>query len=210
MTSEASRNATSSPASEDGLERSGSPAGQTTDLFGQALAPADPSASREKWRASPTRGTYGPLGFGSSKSAALQSSLENRLRARLRGSALCTVTWRRWITPWGPSRSRPRAQVRTTCEIDSGLWPMPKTSPSGEVGPKGVALWATASNRDWKDSPGMAIERPDGSRMRLDQLPRQAMNSVPLNGSSDQTKECALLNPDFVCWLMRYQNGWIS
>lgn len=35
--------------------------------------------------------------------------------------------------------------------------------------------WSTASARDWKDSEGMATERPDGSRSRLDQLPRQAM-----------------------------------
>ena len=37
--------------------------------------------------------------------------------------------------------------------------------------------WATPSARDWKDTPGMAIEatNPDGSdRSRVDQLPRQA------------------------------------
>ena len=33
--------------------------------------------------------------------------------------------------------------------------------------------WVTPSSRDWKDTPGMAIEREDG-RSRLDQLPRQA------------------------------------
>lgn len=38
-----------------------------------------------------------------------------------------------------------------------------------------LAGWTTASARDWKDSEGMATERPDGSRDRLDQLPRQAM-----------------------------------
>lgn len=43
--------------------------------------------------------------------------------------------------------------------------------------PDQVALagWVTASARDWKDSEGMATERPDGSRDRLDQLPRLAM-----------------------------------
>ena len=38
-----------------------------------------------------------------------------------------------------------------------------------------MAGWSTASARDWKDSEGMATARPDGSRDRLDQLPRQAM-----------------------------------
>lgn len=33
--------------------------------------------------------------------------------------------------------------------------------------------WVTPSARDWKDTPGMSTERPDG-RSRLDQLPRQA------------------------------------
>lgn len=36
-----------------------------------------------------------------------------------------------------------------------------------------LAAWTTPSARDWKDTPGMATERPDG-RSHLDQLPRQA------------------------------------
>lgn len=35
-----------------------------------------------------------------------------------------------------------------------------------------MALWVTASARDWKDSPAMALQRADG-RPRTDQLPRQ-------------------------------------
>ena len=35
-----------------------------------------------------------------------------------------------------------------------------------------MALWVTASARDWKDTPGMATTRGDG-RSRVDQLPRQ-------------------------------------
>lgn len=48
---------------------------------------------------------------------------------------------------------------------------------SGGSDLQAVALmtgWSTASARDWKDSEGMSLERPDGSRDRLDQLPRQA------------------------------------
>ncbi len=37
-----------------------------------------------------------------------------------------------------------------------------------------LAGWVTPSARDWKDTPGMAPERPDG-RNRQDQLPRQAV-----------------------------------
>lgn len=170
--------------------------GPTTDLFGQEVAPADPSQTREKWNGSLTNGTFGRIGFGSSRSESLQSSLENRLRARLNGSDLCEVIWKPWITPWGPRRSKPRARVRTTFEIDSGLWPTPKASAAGpdfaklersktglslpplSAGAK-ISLWSTASARDWKDTPGMAIEGPDG-RSRLDQLPRQAQTSFPV------------------------------
>lgn len=35
-----------------------------------------------------------------------------------------------------------------------------------------ASAWPTPSSRDWKDTPGMDTERPDG-RSRLDQLPRQ-------------------------------------
>ena len=37
-----------------------------------------------------------------------------------------------------------------------------------------MAGWSTASARDWKDTPGMSTERPDG-RHRVDQLPRMAL-----------------------------------
>lgn len=37
--------------------------------------------------------------------------------------------------------------------------------------------WVTPSSRDWKDSPGMATERPDG-RSRIDQLPRQMTDTM--------------------------------
>lgn len=41
-----------------------------------------------------------------------------------------------------------------------------------------LAGWVTPSARDWKDTPGMATERPDG-RNRTDQLPRQAATAEP-------------------------------
>lgn len=66
-------------------------------------------------------------------------------------------------------------------------WPTPRVGrnwgngrPDRPRGPNGrledvvpLAGWTTPSARDWKDTPGMATERPDG-RKRLDQLPRQA------------------------------------
>lgn len=76
-----------------------------------------------------TSGTSGLRGAGSSASAALQSSLENRLRARLSslGSTLYMQTWKRWTTPSGVSRFRLRASARRASAIELSGWPTPTT-----------------------------------------------------------------------------------
>lgn len=76
-----------------------------------------------------TSGTCGLRGTGSSASADLQSSLENRLRARLSslGSTLYTLTWKRWTTPSGVSRFRLRASAPRTSETARTGWPTPTT-----------------------------------------------------------------------------------
>jgi hypothetical protein len=100
----------SSPASVDGPSLCDLPDGTTLDLFGQALALASHSRSSASRMDTATHGTFGRLGFGSSASDNLQRCLANRLRARLAGSDLCEVIWRRWVTPWGRCLSRPHAR----------------------------------------------------------------------------------------------------
>jgi hypothetical protein len=115
-------------------------------------------------------GTCGLVSSGSSSSAALQSSLENRLRAKTQnlGSILYKLTWKQWVTPSGVSRFRLRASARRTSEIE-------------------LTGWVTPSARDWKDSPGMTAQR-DG-RDRNDQLPRQAyLAGWPTNTATDAIK----------------------
>lgn len=70
-----------------------------------------------------------------------------------------------------------------------------------------MAGWSTASARDWKDSENMATQRPDGSRDRYDQLPRQAQlagwptamagtprqNGNSVAGNNDQTRNTMAL-----------------
>ena len=75
-----------------------------------------------------TSGTSGRRGTTSSKSAALQSFLESRLRAKTQtlGSTLYTMTWKPWRTPSGRCRSRLRASVRRTSATDSTGWPTPQ------------------------------------------------------------------------------------
>lgn len=79
-----------------------------------------------------------------------------------------------------------------------------------------LAGWATPSARDWKDTPGMATERPDG-RNRTDQLPRQAATAEPcrwtasgemLTGSCAGMESGGQLNPALARWLMGLPPEW--
>lgn len=79
-----------------------------------------------------------------------------------------------------------------------------------------LAGWVTPSARDWKDTPGMATERPDG-RNRTDQLPRQAATAYPcrltvsgemLTGSCAGMESGGQLNPALARWLMGLPPEW--
>ncbi len=130
---------TSSPASADGPTPSTLPDGRVIDPCGLAVVLASLSARQVKALGLQTSGIYGQPGSTSSRSAALQSSLESRLQARLRttGSTLYMLTWKAWVTPSGVSRFRLRASVRRTSETGTTGWPTPTT-------------------RDWKDGSACA------------------------------------------------------
>lgn len=155
-------NAISSPASEAGHSPLASQAGPTTASCGQARVRASRSASPAKVLAPTTSGICGPTSFASSVPDGPLSGWESRLRQRLAriGSTECFLTWKASVTPAGRPLSRLVPSMGRTVEIVSG------SSPSE------MALWVTASARDWKDTPGMATSRDDG-RSRVDQLPRQ-------------------------------------
>ena len=121
-TSTATPSATSSPVSASGPTPSVSPDGPTTGPSGPAPAPASPSAPPVKAKASTTTGTSGLSSTASSQSAALQSSLESRLRARtaLAGSTLYTLTWKHRATPSGRQICALRASAPRTSASASG------------------------------------------------------------------------------------------
>ncbi len=129
MICEPMTSAISSPESASGRTHFDAQAGQMIDLFGPVPVLANLSPRQAKELGLMTSGTCGLRGTGSSASAALQSSLESRLRARLSslGSTLYTLTWKPWTTPTGVSRSRLRASVRRTSEIELSGWPTPTT-----------------------------------------------------------------------------------
>ena len=110
------------------------------DLFGPAHAPASHSAAPANAEDSTTNATCGPCSTGSSQSAALQSSLASRLRARMGsyGSVLYALTWKDRATQSGPPICALRASGLRTSGSDSfgGLfgWPTPCASDNRDRG----------------------------------------------------------------------------
>jgi hypothetical protein len=144
-------NAISSPASVDGPARCVSPDGMTRDLFGQAPAHVNPSAQPVRARRPMTNATCGLRGFLSSPSAALQSSLESRLRRQLDGvgSTLFSLIWNRKGTPAGRPYFQLVASGRLTSDSDAGSWPTPCV-PNGGRMPKDGAMSSTGRTPDGK------------------------------------------------------------
>lgn len=127
MTSKDIDKPTSSPASADGLSLFGELASPTTSRSGPARARVSPSRARARGSEHATLDIFGQHGQHSSKSVALGSSLESRLRARMDsgGSTLFSLTWNDAVTPSGRRISARRASVLRTTDHDSTSWPTP-------------------------------------------------------------------------------------
>lgn len=206
-TLKASPNATSSLALEFGPSLFAAPDGRIIDQSGREVAHANLSARQALELGLRTQGTFGQLLPGSSSSASLQSSLENRLRARLSslGSTLYTLTWKPWVTPSGPSRFRLRASARRTSETDYFGWRSPNTvdaklgsrNGQGQVQLCHQALmagWPTVTaadaNRGAKDA------RPWDTGRPLNQIVALAGWPTPMAGTPAQNGNNAAGNND--------------
>ena len=159
------RSATFSQASEDGPSLFDWLAGQTTGLSGLDPAPASLSARPVSSAAPKTNGTFGPSSPTSSASAALQLSLENRLRARLagNGSPLFALTWKHWDMPSGPPILARRASAHRTSGSGCGGWVSPQAADANGAGINQhtaslcrdvraflASPWATPAARDYR------------------------------------------------------------
>lgn len=79
------------------------------------------------------RATFGLRGSSSLRSAALSSSLVNRLKARLDtvGSIVFAMTWKLKTTPSGRVVCLLRARARSTSDSACGSWPTPAANEPG-------------------------------------------------------------------------------
>ena len=139
-------NAIFSPGSAAGPSPSLSPAGPTTAKSGPAHVHVSRFRAQDNAEAMPTSDTSGPLFTASSPSAALQRSLESRLRARMavNGSPEYALTWSTWDMPSGPPICRLRASARRTSGSDCSGWP---TVQAREVAAQ-LAGWPTPQTAD--------------------------------------------------------------
>ena len=231
MTSKATRSATSSPASVDGLSRSISLDGPTTAPSGPAPVPVSRFRARDASVAMSTNDTSGPLFTHSSPSAVLQRSLESRLRARMgvNGSLEYALTWSTWDMPSGPLICALRARAHRTSGSGFTGWPtpvqgdtwVPSTQESANRewskhnlrGVNGqLTGWATPSTRDWKSGDGDLtnyLTRKDG-KTRLDILDMQARlaSGETIQQSLAATAKRAALTPAHSRWLMGFPPAW--
>jgi hypothetical protein len=160
-------NVTSSQELASGPTPCAEPDGPMIVLFGPDPALANLSARQAKEQGLMTSGTSGLRGITSSASAALQSSLANRLQAKtaLVGSTLFTLTWKQRVTPSGLSISALRASVRRTSDSDCISWPTPMANnaskdrnrfredrQNGLGAIASLSGWATPTTRDYKNT----------------------------------------------------------
>lgn len=230
-----SLNAISSPASGFGRLLCEKLDGLTISQYGQDLAPANLSARQALELGLRTQDTFGQASPGSSASAALQSSLESRLRAKLSslGSTLYTLTWKPWNTPSGPSRFRLRASVRRTSETDSSGWPTPTTRDWKDGGNPDVNVelngllgrvcwlsdWPTPRALDGENN-ARTLQGAENEALRkswnndlgvasFSGLPaRRTVSGVLLIGSDAGTASGGQLNPGLPRWLMGLPQEW--
>jgi len=140
----------------------------------------------------PTNDTSGPLFTHSSPSAALQSSLESRLRARLdgTGSPEFVFRWKSWDMRWAGPICALRASARRTSASDCTGWPTARakdgkgasTRSPGKERPVGDYDLPTAAELVGWPTPDASVAQ-DGEGLETWLARREKLKAKKINGN---------------------------
>ena len=183
----------SSPESEDGAEHLSLQDGAQSDLFGQDPHRANLFQQRGTTLAKTMTDISGLSSSISSASAALQQSLESRLRQQLDldGLTIYKGIWKQKTTP----------QRRLYYQVGLST---PRTKENG------CSSWPTPSVRDYKDTGNLDKSRfRKSGKERHDTVPRVAFGTAPpLSTAETANTVPSQLNHRFSLWLMGYPIEW--
>jgi hypothetical protein len=216
---------TPSQESVSGPTPSVSPGGLMSGQSGPGLVRANRLATQERAEGSTTPATSGLSGCGLSASAALQRSLESRLRAELagRGSILYRMTWRPWAMPSGRRLCRLVASALPISDSGSSSWPTPMKADAERKSEKfmrgNLTMLGAARCAGWPTPTSSLADK--GVRTREGAIRECARNKgpdlgavaalasgTPPNGSHVPTVAPGQLSPGLPRWLMGLPVEW--